>query len=392
MKILSLICLIILGGAVDIGAGEKVGATLQNGIYFIEVSGTPYEMGKQHGVALKDQIIDAVADYKASVKKLFGEENAQLIFYWVLNEAKFKQDIEKQIPNVIEELKGIADGAGVSFDDVLLTNMFEEVYEAAPSRFGLKPINAPRQGGTSFTVASGKKRFSGQNMEYSGNLQGKQLVIRYQYSNRQLLTYGFVGQIGGVGVNSNGLSVFVTTLPQGKKREQDGLGSTFVRRMLLEQNSVDSAIAKLAATPRFAGTNYILTDFTKGVIIESDAADAILREQTNEKPFVVGTNHVLHLNHRHDIPGLYENGEALRSSISLTIERMAYAENLITSAGTDLNTKSLKGLLTVTPVNIYHPAFMTLESGIVEYDVDKVYFYVSGGYDPLRKWNEYTFD
>ena len=89
--------------------------------------------------------------------------------------------------------------------------MFEEVYEAAPSRFGLKPINAPRQGGTSFTVASGKKRFSGQNMEYSGNLQGKQLVIRYQYSNRQLLTYGFVGQIGGVGVNSNGLSVFVTT-------------------------------------------------------------------------------------------------------------------------------------------------------------------------------------
>ena len=373
-------------------AGEKVEAIRQNGIYYIEVSGTPYEMGKQHGIALKDQIIDSVADYKANVIKMFGNENAGKIFDWILNKATFKQDIEKHLPNAIKELRGIADGAGVSFDELLLSNMFEEVYEAAPSRIGHKPRNSPGQGCTSFTVKAGQKRFSGQNMDYSGNLQGKQLVIRYKYPNHQLLMYGFVGQVGGIGVNSNGLSVFVNTLPQGKKRDQDGIGSTFVLRMLLEQDSVDSAIAKLSAAPRFAGTNYILTDFAKGVIIESDAAEAIPREQTNEKPFVVGTNHVLHLKYRHDIPGLYENGEALRSSISLTVERMEYADNLIRNAGKDLNTKSLKGLLTVTPVNFYHPAFMTLQSGIVEYDVDKVYFYVSGGHDPLREWNRYTFN
>lgn len=364
----------------------------QNGIYYIAVSGTDYEMGKQHGILLRDQIIDSIADYKANVIKMFGQKHADKIFDWVLNKANFKSSINEHIPDVMKELKGIADGAGVPFDDLLLSNMFEEVYEAAPLHIGQKPIGPRVQGCTSFTVKSGHKRFSGQNMDYSGNLQDKQLVIRYNYPNRQLLMYGFVGQVSGVGVNSNGLSTFVNTLPQGKKRDNDGLGSAFVLRMLLEQDSVDNAIAKLKATPRFAGTNYVLTDHGKGVIIESDANEVILRKQTATTPYVVGTNHVLHLKHRHNVPGFYEDGEAVRCSISMTIERMEYAENYIRNAGTELNAKSLKELLTVTPVNFFHPIFMTLQSGVVAYDDNKIYFYVSRGYDPMRKWNKYTFN
>lgn len=366
-------------------------AVRQNGIYYIEVSGTAYEMGKQHGILLRDQIIDSIADYKANVIEMFGQKPAEKIFDWVLNKTNFKTGMNEHIPDVMKELKGIADGAGVPFDDLLLANMFEEVYEAAPMHTGQKPIEPRVQGCTSFTVESGHQRFSGQNMDYSGNLQGKQLVIRYNYPNRQLLMYGFVGQVGGIGVNSDGLSVFVNTLPQGKKRDNDGLGSTFVLRMLLEQGSVDSAIAKLEATPRFAGTNYVLTDHSKGVIAESDANEVILRRQTDTTPYVVGTNHVLHLKHRHHIPGSYENGEAVRGSIEMTIERMEYAENYIKNAGAELNAKSLKELLTVTPVNFFHPKMMTLQSGVVAYDDNNICFYVSGGYDPMRKWNKYTF-
>ena len=367
-------------------------AVRENGIYYIEVAGSPYEMGKQHGIALKHQIIDAVADYKANVIKMFGMNNARKIFDWALNKADFKRSILQYVPNALEELRGIADGADVLEDDLLLANMFEEVYEAAPLELGLAPIIGVGQGCTAFTVVSGARRFAGQNMDYSGNLQGKQLIVRYIYPDQEILMYGFVGQIGGIGVNSNGLSVFVNTLPQGKKRKKDGLGSTFVLRMLLEQKSVDAAFEKLKKVPRFAGTNYTLTDTNKAMILETDADQVIPREPDEDAHFVVGTNHALRLDYRHDMPGIYESGEPIRSSIVLTVERMEYTQGLLESIGDRLMVDDLKTLLTVTPVNIYHPVFMTLQSGIVEYKEGKIQFFVSGGHDPQREWNEYHFD
>ena len=371
--------------------GIRPKAVRQNGIYYIAVAGSPYEMGTQHGMALKPQIIDAIADYKANVIKMFGRSDAEKIIDWVLNKADFKRSILQYLPNALEELRGIADGAGVSEDDLLLANMFEEVYEAAPSVLGLTPMAGVGQGCTAFTVGSGSKRFAGQNMDYSGNLLGKQLVVRYTYPDQQILMYGFVGQVGGIGVNSQGLSVFVNTLPQGKKRHNEGLGSTFVLRMLLEQPSVDAALAKLKKVPRFGGTNYTLTDMNKGMIAESDADQVVLRIPDADPSIVVGTNHALHLDYRHDIPGIYENGEPVRSSIVLTVERMEYTQRFLEAIGDRMDVDDLKNLLTVTPVNIYHPAFMTLQSGIVKYDGGQILFFVSGGYNPQREWNAYQF-
>jgi hypothetical protein len=68
--------------------------TRDNGIYYLGVEGTPYEMGQQHGTALKDEIIQAVVDYKANVQKMYGRENADAIFGWVLNQAGFKGSIQ----------------------------------------------------------------------------------------------------------------------------------------------------------------------------------------------------------------------------------------------------------------------------------------------------------
>jgi predicted choloylglycine hydrolase len=366
-------------------------AARENGIYYLEVEGTPYEMGRQHGTALKDEVIQAVADYRANVEKMFGRENVQKIIDWALNQAAFQRDIQRHLPHVLDELRGIADAAGVTLEEMLLLQMFEEVYEAAPMELGLSAFGAAGHGCTAFTALSSGKRFAGQNMDYSGNLLEKQLIIRYRFPNRELLVYGFVGQVGGPGVNSQGLSVFVNTLPQGKKRERDGLGSTFILRNLLEQESVDGALAKLKEIPRFGGGNFTLTDRAQGMVVETDADEVIPRRQSAWDWVVVGTNHVLHLKHRHDMPGVYEDGEPIPYSISLTLERMGSAKRQFDAVREHLSVADIKTILTTSPVCIYHPMFMTLQSGIVEYDGDEIRFYVSGGYDPLRGWNEYTF-
>jgi len=370
---------------------DRSGVERENGIYSIEVGGTPYEMGVQHGRLLRDQIRESVADYKTNAVKLFGQADADRIFDWVLNVADFKSSIETHLPHVLEELRGIADGAGLPFDDILLSNMFEEVYEAAPLMLGLQGMAGAIQGCTSFTALSAGVQFSGQNMDYSSNLRGKQLLIHYKPPGKPMLLYGFVGQVGGIGVNKQGLSVFVNTLPQGNMRESDGLGSAFICRLLLEQNSVVDALDKLKAVPRFSGNNFVITDHNTGMVVECDADQAIPREQTDVQRSVVATNHALHLDFRHDMPGLFESGEPVRSTISLTIERLEFAQRWLDAAGQTLSVENLKLLLSVTPVNLFNHIFETLQSCIVELDGDQLRMYASAGFDPLREWNVYTF-
>jgi hypothetical protein len=75
--------------------------------------------GQQYGTALKDAIIQAIVDYKANVQKLFGRENADAIFDWVLNQAGFKVSIEQYLPHALDELRGIADASGVTLERML---------------------------------------------------------------------------------------------------------------------------------------------------------------------------------------------------------------------------------------------------------------------------------
>jgi predicted choloylglycine hydrolase len=371
---------------------DASGVTRENGIYYIEVTGTPYEMGKKQGTLLRDQIKDAVADYKANVVKLYGQKDADLIFDWVLNKADFTSSIEEHLPHVLEELRGIAEGADLSFEDVLLSNMFEEVYVAAPLKLGLQAAGSTDLGCTAFTTRCGDKGYAGQNMDYSSNLRERQLVVRYIFPDKRMLIYCFVGQIGGIGVNSNSLSALINTLPQGALNESDGLGSAFILRLMLEQDSAAEALEKLKAIPRFSGNNFTLTDRHQGMIVECDADQVIPRMQSDEKNVVVATNHTLHLDYRLDMPGLFENGEPIRSSPILTIERLEFAERFLNAKGEDLSVHDLMSMLTVTPVNFYNHDFETLQTVIVELDGDDIRFFVSAGFDPYRKWNEYSFD
>jgi hypothetical protein len=299
--------------------------------------------------------------------------------------------IEKYLPHVLEELRGIAEGSGAHFDDILLGNMFEEVYVVAPLKLGLQAAGNAHPSCTAFTTRWKGKRFAGQNMDYTSNLRDKQLVIRYIYNEKQTLIYCFVGQIGGIGVNTYGLSALINTLPQGKIHEGDGLGSVFILRLILEQTSASGALEKLKQIPRLSGNNFTLTDYNDGMIVECDADQVVPRMQTDQEHTVVAANHALHLDHRIDMPGIFERGEALRSSPILTVERKEFTEAQLNALGSDMSVNHLKSILTVTPVNFFNRNFETLQSVIVELDEVDIRLFASSGYDPYREWNEYTF-
>ncbi|HTI13510.1 MAG TPA: C45 family peptidase, partial [Dictyobacter sp.] len=308
------------------------------------------------------------------------------------HQAHFKRDIKRYLKHALEEIQGIADGAGLPFEDVFLLQMFEEVYEQAASKIGMNTVNAIA--GYGCTTVNGNvhgKRFNGQNKDYTLNFNGKPCIFRYTWPGKQLLMYGFVGQVGGIGVNSNGLSLFVTTLPQGKKRDDDGLGATFVCRLLLEQDTVDEAIALLRQIPHFSTLSLSIADWQRQVLIERSADEMVILETSEEHPYLIHTNYIQALQHRKDLPPYFVHGEPVRGMIPQNIERYEYTTHFFKEQKNTLEIHDLLHMFCCAPVNMKNQVFQTLQSGLVLYEERSLTYYVAQGNEPQRGWNSYTF-
>ena len=365
--------------------------TKENGIYFLELKGSSYDMGTKHGEIFADEIKNSIKEYKERLASTFGQHEAERIIDWTLNKSDFKKDIEQYAPHIIDEIKGISDSCKEPFGDVFLLNMYEEAYLAAPKQLGISMEALIGHGCTSFSCQTDGTRFNGQTMDWTPNLDGEQVMFRYQLPDKEVLMLGFYGQIGGIGVNSRGLSVFVNTLPQGKTRENDGIGSQFVLRLLLECNSVSEAIDLLENIPRYYAMNYSLADFKTQVNVEASATELELLETSNDHPYLVHANFSLKFKDKNDIPNIYEDGEPVPGSSFLNVERYEASVNFFEERKETLKAEDFIELFSTSPVNMTNPAFMTLQSALAVYEDNTVKLYASAGNNSGRSWNEYSF-
>jgi isopenicillin-N N-acyltransferase like protein len=90
----------------------------------VRCTGAPYEIGLKHGDAAKSQVHGSIAFYKSLFQRVAGlswpeVHTEALKFMPLLNQ-------DEWIPYV-QEMRGVADGAGVSFEDVLALNVRTEI-------------------------------------------------------------------------------------------------------------------------------------------------------------------------------------------------------------------------------------------------------------------------
>jgi len=92
----------------------------------IQVYGSHYQMGCQIGEACREQIRHSIYNANALLNDAY--DHLQLTWDGALIQArKYIPFAEERYPQYVEELKGIADGAGVSLDDVSVVNAMEAV-------------------------------------------------------------------------------------------------------------------------------------------------------------------------------------------------------------------------------------------------------------------------
>src|SRR5690349_3479645 len=92
----------------------------------IEVSGSHREMGCQLGEAAREQIQHSVANARVLIDAAYNT----LELTWDgarIQARKYLPFAEERYPQYVDELRGMAEGADIPFDDIVVLNVMEAV-------------------------------------------------------------------------------------------------------------------------------------------------------------------------------------------------------------------------------------------------------------------------
>lgn len=217
----------------------------------IEASGTPYQIGLIHGSQGKAQVLACLETYRSMFLAFSG-------IPW--GEAKemalgFEEPIRRYDPGYLEEMRGIADGAGVAYTDILALNVRSEL--VLQGRPGPVP-----DGCTSVAVTPERSRegqvLLGQNWDWRASQRNAILVLKIRQQNGRpdifLVTEG--GIIGKYGFNSRGIGVCLNALAV--DAPPAGLPLHIAMRGILEAQNLCEAILMATKQPLACAANFML--------------------------------------------------------------------------------------------------------------------------------------
>ncbi len=210
----------------------------------VEVKGTAYEMGRQHG----EQAGELVRKYLIWIERLAGKPRDLLC----RNAHRFLGVIERLSPKYVEEVRGLADGAGISFSEALLCQVRTQALyggEAGCTTFALRG-EATLDGNV----------LIGQNQEFEPEFADVAIVLRVCPADGRprALMLTFAGQLGYSGINEFGVAHFANSLFGCELRP--GVPHYPMKRAILEQKTVKDAIALLQQHNACSAANLVLAD------------------------------------------------------------------------------------------------------------------------------------
>jgi isopenicillin-N N-acyltransferase-like protein len=216
------------------------------------LEGTPYEMGLAHGRALRKEILKIVELWKKDLEATYKTEAVSFIKA-LLAKTNFRPAIEKWTPGLLDEVRGIADGAGLDFETMYAYQLIDETWVAGPD-LGLGKCTSIGAGETVDHPA-----FVSQTLDIPGYYHGYQTVLRIRDSGTDLetLVLTIPGVVATNGLNSRGVGICVNAVTQ-LAYTTDGLPVAFVIRGILTKTSFGQAAEFLRTIKPAAPQNYLL--------------------------------------------------------------------------------------------------------------------------------------
>ena len=216
----------------------------------IKVSGSHREMGRQIGESCKIQVQRSVD----TARSLIAQSYETLELTWdgaQIQARKYIPFVQERYPQYVEELIGIAEGANVSMDDLIVLNAMEGVTMDALhlSKCTSMAVNDSRTADGHVLVAH--------NEDWLPEDEEDVYLIHATPDDEPAflaMTYG--GILPNVGFNSAGLAQCCDTVYPTDSRI--GIPRIFVSRAVLAAPTIGEAISRTVMPHRAAGYNHLL--------------------------------------------------------------------------------------------------------------------------------------
>jgi isopenicillin-N N-acyltransferase-like protein len=221
----------------------------------LDFEGTPVEVGRAHGEALREAI----------------RAHAETHHEWLLANAAVRLDAdslrrlwssrlaanEAAAPDLVAEMRGIAEGSGVPFERIFLLNSLLDVgslryFGCAAGMLGCTSFALPEERHSALPLIGQTYDLSFFRQQY-----GFVARIRTPGAPRQLL-FTLAGMVGCAGVNEAGIGLVINYL-SARDGQPGKLHAVIVRQALAAGNLADAVTAPVAGA-RAGGSHYLVAD------------------------------------------------------------------------------------------------------------------------------------
>lgn len=261
----------------DVNPHSEVTEPVMNDHLFpqIEVSGTSYDMGYQHGAQARDMIRRYIRMIELMTQKPYDMLCAGAL--------KFLPYFESVSPAYVEEIRGLAQGADITFEEAMLCQVRGEA--VAMGDYGC----------TAFAVKGAVTRdgatLIGQNQDLPPEYADVAVLLHVKPSDGRprAFMFTFAGQLGFTGMNSNGVAHMLNMLYDFRWRP--AVNHYPLKRIMLERRTVDECIELFRATPVCSARNHLVCDGSGGIADIEVRPDAIAVYPGGNPDCIVHANH-----------------------------------------------------------------------------------------------------
>lgn len=261
---------------------------------YVEVSGDPYRMGFQHGRQAGPLIagfVEHLVRTAGGARRQSPEEARPAVLRAA---ARFRPLFDRHCPALLEEVRGVADGAGLSFEEALLVQIRGEV----------APL-LREEACTTFAVAGERTETGGALIGQTSDMEPELerfFIVLYVIPDEgpRVLMWTFAGQLGYHGLSSHGVAHFANALAGGPAPRgplPGGLPHYPVKRLLYGCRSREEVLGLFSAHPVCSSGNYMMAAPGPGGApdlfdVEVTPRDYKVLPDSGEG-FLVHTNHFL---------------------------------------------------------------------------------------------------
>ena len=250
----------------------------------VDVYGTPYERGLQHGRLLKEDIGRMLQQVRDDIRAT-TEMSPDSFITAFLQDSGYEAAMQRWTPDLLEELRGISEGSGAPYPDLLMHQLTDEYWchnLAQEHHCSSLAIIHPEGHAT-----------SAQTLDVTPFYHGFQTAVRHHLPDGSVMTViGFPGHLGTTGMRAGAVSVNVNSLLQLDWSTQ-GLPVTAVVRGVLAQTNLAEAEAFVQQVNHASGQHYLLAAPNGASSWECSAGEVVNCVSSTTEGHFLHTNHPL---------------------------------------------------------------------------------------------------